>query len=127
MVILQISYMKKWLSFSTLFILLLSCSKKSEQADIHNSVVGNWAYSAHDGSYLLLNEDGSVEKRKWDTTLTVQYSHYEILSDSTIKFFDDNSASIVAKYSFSDNATMLHLSGACFYDCDEWFGRIMSL
>jgi hypothetical protein len=118
--------MRKWLFLSTLFI-LLSCSKKSERADIHKSAVGNWGYSAHDGSYLILSKEGSVEKRKWDTTLTVQYSHYEILSDSTIKFFDDNSASIIAKYSLSDNANMLHLSGACFYNCDEWFGRILPI
>ncbi|MFT3703368.1 MAG: hypothetical protein QM802_13410 [Agriterribacter sp.] len=118
--------MKKLLSLFLLFTFLFSCSKKSEHtADIPGSVVGNWGYSGSDGSFLNLTKQGTIEKRKWDTVLTVQYNRYEVLTDSTIKFFNNSSDSIVAKYSLTDNATILHLSGACFYDCDESFGRIL--
>lgn len=127
-VILKISFMKKLLPVCTVFILILSCSKNNEKMETPRSIIGNWNYSGNSyGSFLGLTKEGSVEKTKLGTTLPTQYNRFEILSDSTIKFFSNNNASIVAKYSLSDNANMLHLSGACFYDCDEWYGRILPI
>ena len=64
--------------------------------------------------------------RKWDTVLNTPYSRYEVLGDSTIKFIKPNNDTVVAKYNLTDNNILLHLSGACFYNCDEWFGKILS-
>ncbi|MFT3949678.1 MAG: hypothetical protein QM763_22125 [Agriterribacter sp.] len=121
--------MVKNLLLPAFFIMLfLSCKKEEKRQDEYVlTAVGNWGLQGESGLYLYLNEDGSIGKRRADTVLSVQYNRYKILGDSIIHFYKPGGDSIIAKYYLEDRGLMLHLSGACIYDCEEWFGRMGSL
>lgn len=117
--------MKKRFAFLPFLVVALFSCKKEIKGSVDGPIVGNWSLTGADGSFLNLTKEGHVEKRKWDTTLNVQYDRYQVLTDSTVKFFRNGGPSVVANYSLSNNNLILDVSGACFYACEEQFGRIL--
>ena len=108
-------------------IVFLGCNKKDKLSKTISPVAGNWGYAGSDGLFLKLSSNGKAEKWTWDTIHYIQYNHYEIVNDSTIRFFlKIIGPPVIAKYTLSNNNRILHLSGACIYDCEETFGRILS-
>lgn len=104
---------------------IAACNEKDVLPAAESAVTGFWGRSGSDGRFLVLTNDGKVQQKKWDTIVPGTYYRYEVLTDSTMKFFKVIGQSVVAKYSLSQNNNILQLSGACIYDCEETFGRVL--